>query len=688
MAKTNKKSIEERIEDWSKRQLQGKTPYYTKNASVNPEIDKALQTAPSKKGGEGNNYPDIRCFIETTELRRIPVMIEVKGKEGDLVKLAHGEVANTNAKGEPIYNNISKYAVNGAIHYADAILRHTESYDEVIAVGINGYDTTDGETHEVWVYYISKQNLFIPKKVGEYSDLSFLYPEYVDSFLHKVDNLKLTQEELENRKFALEDDIEKRLKEINQKMHDELKIVVGARVKLITGLVMAGLGVKDKKVRPLRIEELTGETGEKSHDGIKIMNKIHDYLKAKNLPDEKIEMIENELNGVFIHSKLQEPVNGESRLHTLYADVRHTIIPFLTGELHNIDFTGRLFNVLNEWVDVPDGAENDVVLTPRYVTEFMANICDVNMDSYVWDFATGSGGFLISAMHRMIQDAKERISNPAELEKKILDIKMTQLLGIEKLPDVYLLAVLNMILMKDGSSNLIHGDSLSDFSGKYEQGVLKGKSFPANVFLLNPPYSADGKGFIFVRRALGMMQHGGMAAILIQENAGNGAGMPYTRDILRNNSLVASIKMADIFCGKANVQTAIYVFRVGTPHDSRQVVKFIDFSDDGYTRMNRKKSSQRVNLQDTDHAKERYEEVARLVRFGKGVDDCNLHYYKGHYFEDYITLDGNDWTVKQHQKIDTTPTLDDFRKVVSDYLAWKVSETIKNNDKEDCLGKN
>lgn len=68
-------------------------------------------------------------------------------------------------------------------------------------------------------------------------------------------------------------------------------------------------------------------------------------------------MIEEVLRVVFIHSKLQEPKDGESALHTIYADVRQNIIPFLTGELHNIDFTGRLFNVLNEWVDVPDGAK-------------------------------------------------------------------------------------------------------------------------------------------------------------------------------------------------------------------------------------------------------------------------------------------------------------------------------------------
>ena len=243
-----------------------------------------------------------------------------------------------------------------------------------------------------------------------------------------------------------------------------------------------------------------------------------------------------------------------------------------------------------------------------------------------------------------------------------------------------MLAVLNMILMKDGSANIIKGNSLTEFEGTYEQGKHKGEEFPANVFLLNPPYSAEGKGFIFVEKALSLMTHGGMAAVLIQENAGSGSGMPYTKNILKNNTLVASIRMSDIFCGKASVQTAIYVFRVGEPHSTESIVKFIDFSNDGYTRQNRKKSSQSVNLRDTDHAKERYAEVVKLVRFGKGLNNGNLNYFvEGEsYFEDHITLDGTDWTVQQHRQINVIPSIEDFQKVVKDYLSWRVGEVLKN----------
>jgi len=676
MATKRNPSIEEQVEFWCKNQLQGKTKVFAKTEPINQEIEKALKEAPSKRGGEGNNFPDLKCFIETSELRRIPVMIEVKGTKGDLVKLTNGVVANFDSKGQPQYTNIARYAVNGAVHYAHAILNHTVSYDEVIAVGVNGYDLPNGNRkYEVEVYYISKNNLFVPIRVGVYTDLSFLFPEYQQSFVSTIDNLKLSKEELELKKLDLEDDIERKLKAINQKMEDDLDIVVGARVKLITGLVMAGLGVPDK-VSPLRIDELTGELGTHSNDGVKIMNKISDYLSAKNLPSEKIEMIENVLGVVFIHSKLERPENGESKLRKLYIEVRNNILPFLSSELHNIDFTGRLFNVLNDWVDVPDGAKNDVVLTPRYVTELMASLCNVNKDSYVWDFATGSGGFLISAMHQMIADAKKRIHSASELDSKIVHIKMEQLMGIEKLPDIYMLAVLNMILMKDGSANLIHGDSLRSFEGRYEQGELKGEKFPANVFLLNPPYSADGKGMVFVDKALGMMNHGGMAAVLIQENAGRGQGLPYAANILTNNTLLASIKMSDIFCGKASVRTAIYVFQVGRPHEPEDIVKFIDFTNDGYQRQNRKKSSQRVNLRDVDHARERYAEVVKLVKYGKGVNDVNLQYYRDCYIEEPISLSGADWTYRQHKPVSLQPDSNNFISVIRDYIKWLSSVLI------------
>ena len=138
----------------------------------------------------------------------------------------------------------------------------------------------------------------------------------------------------------------------------------------------------------------------------------------------------------------------------------------------------------------------------------------------------------------------------------------------------------------------------------------------------------------------------------------------------------------DLFIGKANVQTHIYVFRVNEAHKKDDIVKFIDFSKDGYSRSNRKKAS--CNLRDIDHAKERYEEVVNLVRFGKS----KLYYFTDkEYYEGTIDpKNGADWN--QSTPIDTKPTLADFKKTVADYLSWEVSNLIKQQiTEEDCLGK-
>jgi len=672
-------SIEERIEDLAKKQLaNGDVKYFAKTESINPEIDNALALAPSKSGGKGKNYPDIKVFVSLEDMRNIPVMIEVKGRKGDLIKKdSNGNIENYTKDGKPNYNNIAKYAVNGAVHYANAILNNTKTYKECIAIGLSGYLENNELKTEMKVYYISQNNLLVPKEVGHFSDLSFLFPDHVYDFVSLIDTLDLTPEEIEKKQKEYENEIEIKLKKLNQTMQDDLKISVGSRVELITGMIMAGLGVENQ-VAPLDIIDLKGESSNASNDGIVIISKIKSFLESKNLPNEKKEMIIDSLKQVFLYADLWKPINGESKLKTVYTTVKNEIMPIFTSGKH-LDFTGKLFNVLNEWVDVPDGDKNDVVLTPRYVTDLMTKLCQVNMNSYVWDYAAGSGGFLISAMKEMIKDANKRIDSPQERNKKINKIKHEQLLGIEKLPDIYLLAVLNMILMGDGSSNIIHANSLTEFDGNYEQGDLKGHEFPANVFLLNPPYSASGKGFIFVDKALKRMKNG-KAAVLIQENAGSGNGLPYTENILKNNTLLASIHMSDIFLGKSSVQTAIYLFEVGKPHDEKSIVKFIDFSNDGYSRQHRKKSGMDVNLRNTDHAVERYQEIVNLVLYGK----THLRFFNEQdYIEDTISLNGKDWTFFQHKNVDTTPTEEDFKNIVKEYLSWKVSEVLENGDSND-----
>ena len=686
------KSCEERVEDSVKRFLDSnKIHYYTKTQSINEEINYALERYPSKRGGEGKNYPDIKLFLNTSTLRKIPVMIECKGIKGRLAKFAstkttntksekgvniERELENTTKEGKPHFSNISNYALNGAVHYANAILDYTQSYDEVIAIGINGYDES-GLKLEYAFYYLNRKNLSYPKKIGDFSDLSCLSKEHLSEFISKIDTLTLNEKEQEKITLDLENDTEIKLNSLNQFLHDDLAINANDRVALLVGMIMAAQGVKDK-VAPLKISELTGEQGDKTNDGQKFLSKIDDFLTQKALPKEKIESILNELRRVFISSNLWHTSKGvdllhidESSLKRVYIEICDNILP-LVQKLKKADIAGRLFNSLTKWLKVPDGEANDVVLTPRYIVDLMVKLANVNKDSFVWDYATGSGAFLISAMNAMIKDAEQSLAHsPKEREAKIAHIKAFQLLGIEKRVDIYLLGILNMILLNDGSANFLHKDSLH-FGGAYEQGDKKGEHFPANVFLLNPPYSAKGKGLVFVKKALDKMQSG-RACIIIQENAGEGQDEGYGKEILKNNTLLASIKMPkDLFIGKSSVQTAIYLFEVGTPHRKDKLVKFIDFSIDGYKKTAKKKAKASANLKDTDNAKARYKELVDRVLGNK----IQSNYYDECVIEDCISLDGQDWTYSKHKKIDSKPTLQDFKKTVGDYLAWEVSQIL------------
>lgn len=616
MAVKKETSVEPRVEkivtDWLDKY---KIQYWLKSESINSEIDTALKDALSKLGGAGGNIPDIKCFIDYKG-RPIPVMIEAKGYKSSLEKLNDmGEVDNYTKKNLPNHQNINKYAVNGAVHYATAIVTGTSSYKEVIAIGITGWKDSKKIETALKVYYVSDENYNVPKQVDEYKDLSFLSADELDDFIEKIDSLYLTEEEREKLTQKLEAQIETNLKNLNQEMRDTYSISEAYRVKLISGMIIAGLGVVENGktiVSPLEIDELRSKEDTRSHDGVIIMNTISSYLDSKDIPSEKVKIIKTNFEQVFIQTDLYKQYQpSESRLKKVYITVKKDIVPFFTKQKYHLDFTGKLFNVLNDWVKVPDGDQNDVVLTPRYVCDLMAKLCQVNKDSYVWDYAAGSGGFLVASMKAMIKDANQ-IENKEERDKKINNIKMKQLLGIELRPDMYSLAVLNMFLMGDGSTHILCDDSLRNYSGKYEQGADKDDEFPANVFLLNPPYSEKGKGFNFVKLALSRMK-GGHAAVLIQENAGSGEGGSFSRDILDNNTLVASIKMGNIFCGRSNVQTAIYVFDVGHAHPEKKRVKFIDFTNDGYTRQNRKKSNQEVNLRDVDDAIGRYKEIVDIV---------------------------------------------------------------------------
>lgn len=663
-------SVEPNIADLANGWLKSyKLPYKLEQESLNSEVDKALEHYSSKGGGKGGNRPDAKLLLQDKQLAYFPILIEYKGYKDKLVKLnSDGQVDNLTAKNEPNFKNIKDYAVNGAVHYANAVLHHT-SYTDIIAIGMTGYKNSSGELqHEIAVYFVSKDNLGAGQKVGDYTDLSFLSGQHFDAFIEKVKSLSLTDEELDKIKAQREKEIDVSLRKLNHDIYENEKgLGENDRVYLVAASIIATLGVPNK-VAPLEKSDLKSSAEEGNRDGEIVLRKIEAFLKHKNIPQDKKDLIIRTLSNTLLTENINKVVDGESQLKRVFTKIVDDLGIYYKIGL-TTDFTGKLFNEMYGWLGFSQDKFNDVVLTPSYIATMLAKLARVNKNSYVWDFATGSAGLLVAAMNEMLNDAKDTITSPGALAIKEAKIKAEQLLGLEMLSSVYMLAILNMILMGDGSSNILNEDSL-EFDGKYGFGKPN-ENFPADAFILNPPYSAEGNGMIFVERALSMMSKG-YAAIIVQGSAGSGKAKAINKRILKQSTLIASIKMPiDIFIGKSSVQTYIYVFRVNDPHHEHEIVKFIDFSNDGYTRTNRKKASN--NLKDTGGARERYQEVVDLVRFGSSMLNILT---KSKYYENTIDPNnGADWN--QSIPIDTKPTLDDFKLTVSNYLAWEVSNLLK-----------
>lgn len=148
-------SVEEKVEEYFKKILDAnKVRHYGKTEKMNPAIASALKNADSKSGGSGCNFPDIQMMLENSNARRIPVMVEAKGtknklekrdKSGAIVGVTYYDKDGrpgkdgkpVHLKGEPNYSAVKDYAVNGAVHYGNAVLDEG-TYNEAIVVGVNG----------------------------------------------------------------------------------------------------------------------------------------------------------------------------------------------------------------------------------------------------------------------------------------------------------------------------------------------------------------------------------------------------------------------------------------------------------------------------------------------------------------------------------------------------------------------
>ena len=659
-------TLEDDVNDYVKQQFDRmgkiKNRDYTVESSMSQYMREALTGSAKTQRKTSFGKPDFQI-----ESFNIPVIIEDKLHLSRLVATSKDGLKLDDA-------SVSNFAVNGALYYAQNMIA-SEKYSEVIAIGIAG---DNAENVKVDIYYVYGSGDDTYKHMAQYTTLDFL--ENDASFAHFYQAATLTEEEKHQILIDSREKLQKYAKELNKLMHNHA-ITAPERVLYVSGMLLSMQDLKDESGTTVKSgltpEDLRGINLSGSRDGDVIVRHITDYLTLKNIPREKLSLMLASFNKIKDDPDRDIPatplkqvarfIDGNASTNKqIFTYIFETIYKSIDSMAGHIDIMGEMYSEFLKYA-LGDGGELGIVLTPPYITKMMSQILGINPDSRVMDLATGSAGFLISAMRLMIEDTETKYGkNSSEANRKIEYIKKQQLLGVELDANMFTLASTNMILRGDGSSNIQKGSSFDRPPELYE-------NFKADKLLLNPPFSYDENGMPFIEFGLRHMQVGGRAAIIIQDSAGSGKAVKSNQAILRQNQLIASIKMpVDLFVPMAGVQTSIYVVEhTGKPHDYERQVRFMDFRNDGYKRAKR-------GISEVDHPVERYQDIVQIFKNGR---DAKVH--DGLWdldktvVMDEITDSGADWNFDQHFKTDTQPTEDDFRKVVADYLAWEVSQILK-----------
>lgn len=661
--------LESDVNDWVKGEFTRlglrKLTDYNEESAMSDYMKEALKGSAKTATKTNFGKPDFHV-----EKYRIPVIIEDKLGLKKLVAETKDGVKSDEA-------SIKAYAVNGALNYARFMIA-SEKYSEVIAIGVAG---DSSETVKLEVHYVFGSVVQAHKKLAV-TTLDFLEDERsFDSFYKEA---RLSEAEKHQILITSQATLQAYAKKLNRLMHNH-NITAPQRVLYVSGMLLAMQDVENQDGRKvddgLTPDDLKGVQTENKRDGKLIVEQIESFLTERGIAKEKRDLMLASFGEISKDSQRDEKTELDKEVSKLIdgeASVNKQIFVFIYEYIYkqidglggHIDIMGEMYSEFLKYA-LGDGKEIGIVLTPPYVTKMMAQILGIQKDNKVMDLATGSAGFLISAMELMVDHANERFGrDTSQAKDAIANLKKNNLLGIELNAEMYTLATTNMILRGDGSSRIEKGSAFNRPESLFDD-------FKADRVLLNPPFSYDENGLPFIAYGLDKMEKGGLGAIIIQDSAGSGKATKTASAILKKHTLLASIKMpVDLFVPMAGVQTSIYIFEAKKPHDFEQTVKFIDFRNDGYKRAKR-------GISEVDSPVERYQDIIKIYKAGSRAQvDSKLWDLDTIYIEDFISDKGNDWNFEQHQVIDTKPTLDDFKKTVADYLSWEVTQLLQQKGED------
>lgn len=222
---------------------------------------------------------------------------------------------------------------------------------------------------------------------------------------------------------------------------------------------------------------------------------------------------------------------------------------FWNGE----DVMAIFFNEFNRY---KAKSESGQVFTPDHITSFMYQITETSKNDTVLDAACGSGAFLVKAMCNMIKEAG------GIRTKEATEIAQTQLYGIEFDREIYALACANMLIHKDGKTNLEHLDSRLPETGWW----IRQK--PITKVLMNPPFENKYGCLDIVENVLNNVPRGTVCAFILPDNKLEKA-RGRARRWMQGHRLTKIIKLPkEIFSG---VTTSIFLFTTGIGQKDHEI---------------------------------------------------------------------------------------------------------------------
>lgn len=582
------------------------------------EINKAIV---SKRGTGKKGFPEYLAISGD-----FVIVIEDKAKIEDQAKYL-----NDNETLLMDTSSVTKYAENGALHYALSIIQNT-NFKKVIAFGCSG---TDDKRIVIRPIFVSPTGYKILPKVKDFTQFSI---KNIERYYNEVvcGNESIERVELKtilSRAKSLHED----LRNYGQLGDKEKPLVVSA--------ILLALEEKD-----FSTENLTGD--EVKTDGQKIFDAMSAHMeRVKVEPQVKKQRVIDQFRLIINRPSLSEYNEklGKSPLR-YFAEYLHSNILTAISSNSPEDVLGRFYGEFIRYSG-GDGQTLGVVLTPKHITELFTDLAEIKPTDKVLDPCCGTGGFLIAAMHRMLTLAKEE-------DKE--NIKRNNLHGIELRDDMFSIATTNMILRGDGKSNLICADFL-----KQDSDEMHDKGF--TVGLMNPPYSqgktkntAHLRELKFICHLLDCVGDGARCVVIVPQSTMVGKTKEDKIDkqyILDNHTLEGVITLnTDTFYG-VGTNPVIAVFTAHQPHPKDKLVKFVDFKDDGY------EVFAHVGLMPTNRAKERKKLLLDCWFQGKAAPNS---------FIVRSTIEADDeWLHSFYYFNEEIPSEADFEKTMADYLTFE-----------------